>query len=118
MHVPSMQASALQGMLVEALGILSASLVGEDVSFIGTAQYALRQLLATPAGAAALEQVPPLQRAQLAVFCGGRVAAAPEQEPAASRRVHCLHSIPALKSQQVSHHKEVVRWASATTCMG
>jgi hypothetical protein len=73
-------------MLVEALGILATALVGEDVSFIGTAQHALRQLLVTPAGAAALEAVPPLQRAQLAVFAGGRPAAAPAQDLAASRR--------------------------------
>lgn len=92
-----LQAGPLAGMLPGALGLLGQYLVDEDVPFITTAHYTLRHLLATPAGAAALEAVEPLQRACLAVFAPSpqrQPGLPPTPDPVAARCAPCLRLIP------------------------
>lgn len=92
--------------LTEALQLLIVYLVDEDVPFIQTAHVTLRQLLSTPQGLAALQQLDPLQQSHIQIFAGPkRAAVLPEQgtrwqhpwriysEPRGHPRVLCNTSI-------------------------
>ncbi|BDA48015.1 Serine-protein kinase ATM [Coccomyxa sp. Obi] len=73
------KADSLQMILAEALQLLIVYLVDEDVPFIQTAHVTLRQLLSTPQGLAALQQLEPLQQSYIQIFAGPkRAAVSPE----------------------------------------
>jgi len=68
------QVDSLQGTLTEVLQLLIVYLVDEDVPFIQTVHVALRRLLSTPKGHAAMQQLDPLQQSYIQVFAGHKRA--------------------------------------------